>query len=400
MGINSSNRRNSDIHIVQVSAWDVQMHHYLTASAPHIQCAASQSLATFGHDPAELGNCLLRVTLTTNTPSAAAVLSSLLALSSLHRYGIHSHALDLKIKSIKALRAASKNGNIGTKEVIQHAAAGMLLCSFEVHQPSATSNQWAWYVAGVKQIISTAHLGSAQGDPDLDAILDWVFYHGIVGRVTWGHWREGTLTPPTCTQYMSPDPYYLKDERTSHAAAPSSLTLLGLLCEFCEIASPSPRETMSTRELCEYTAYLKELDWKLTRIEPPGEGADTNTILELYRLAILVYVNRMSDDLLEQAGKIQKYVDKAFSLFAQLGSCERQFPVFILGCEARTDEDRTVVLDLIARTEKQHSSRSFDQVKILMKAVWAQDDLADRELNYWGKLSSIIGSCSVVPSLV
>lgn len=234
----------------------------------------------------------------------------------------------------------------------------------QVHQSSATSNQWAWYVSGVKQILSTVHLGKAQGDPDLDVLLDWVFYHGIVGRVCWGHWRKGAPIPPTCAQVMSPDPYYLKAERTSHAAAPSSLTLLGLLCEFCEIASPCPHDTMSTRELREYKTYPRALDWKLTNIQLSGEGTtDTNTIVELYRLAILVYVNRMSDDLFKQAGITQQHVDKAFSLFTQLSSCERQFPVFILGCEARTDEHRTAVLDLIARTEERHSSRSFNQVK-------------------------------------
>jgi hypothetical protein len=63
-----------------------------------------------------------------DTPSAAAVLRSLLALSSLHRSGLHSQAAELKIGALKALGAAS-NGEIGTMEKMQHIAAGMLLCS-------------------------------------------------------------------------------------------------------------------------------------------------------------------------------------------------------------------------------------------------------------------------------
>jgi hypothetical protein len=75
----------------------------------------------------------MHVALESNTPSSAAVLRSLLALSSLHRYGVQSQAMELKISSLKALAIASASeGSFGAKEVMQHVAAGMLLCSFEV----------------------------------------------------------------------------------------------------------------------------------------------------------------------------------------------------------------------------------------------------------------------------
>ena len=82
-----------------------------------------------------MGEILIRVALTSDTPSSTAVLRSLLALSSLHRYGIQSQALELKISSLKSLAIASKS-TFGDKEVIQHVAAGMLLCSFEVNCPT------------------------------------------------------------------------------------------------------------------------------------------------------------------------------------------------------------------------------------------------------------------------
>lgn len=73
----------------------------------------------------------MRIALSSTTPSAAAVLKSLLALSSLHRSGLHVQSINLKIESLGALRVASKS-ELGVKELIQHVAAGMLLCSFEV----------------------------------------------------------------------------------------------------------------------------------------------------------------------------------------------------------------------------------------------------------------------------
>lgn len=81
----------------------------------------------------------MRIALAGNTPSSVAVLRSLLALSSLHRYGIQVQAIELKISSLNALAAASMS-NFGAKEVIQHVAAGMLLCSFEVSIPFAVTS--------------------------------------------------------------------------------------------------------------------------------------------------------------------------------------------------------------------------------------------------------------------
>lgn len=75
----------------------------------------------------------MRAARSNNSSSGTAVLQSLLALSSLHRYGVQSQAIELKISSLNALAAASNSkSSLGLAEVIQHVATGMLLCSFEV----------------------------------------------------------------------------------------------------------------------------------------------------------------------------------------------------------------------------------------------------------------------------
>lgn len=74
---------------------------------------------------------VIRVALASNTKSANTVLQSLLALSALRGQKIHAQAVELKISAIRALTAAT-GSEIGTTEAIQHVAAGMLLCSFEV----------------------------------------------------------------------------------------------------------------------------------------------------------------------------------------------------------------------------------------------------------------------------
>lgn len=74
----------------------------------------------------------MRIAVTGTTASATAVLHSLLALSALQGQDGCAYAVELKISALKALAATSGSG-LGTMEAIQHVAAGMLLCSFEVN---------------------------------------------------------------------------------------------------------------------------------------------------------------------------------------------------------------------------------------------------------------------------
>jgi hypothetical protein len=178
---------------------------------------------------------------------------------------------------------------------------------------------------------------------------------------------------------------------------------LELLSNFCDIIPAKPYNALSIEESNSYKACLEVLDWRLRMIPVSATATETSEMasaVELYQLAVLVYLHRVSENLLDQPARTQQHIDRAFAIFSKLNSCERQFPIFILGSEATTDEQRAIVLDLISRTEKKTSSRSLNHVKILMLAMWAQNDLASRQLDYWDKLSSIISACLIVPSLV
>lgn len=75
---------------------------------------------------------LTRMSLSESTPSSNAVLQAILALSSSHRVGHHSQAAKLKIGALQALGASVDRLGMNEKEAMQHVAAGMLLCLFEV----------------------------------------------------------------------------------------------------------------------------------------------------------------------------------------------------------------------------------------------------------------------------
>lgn len=124
---------------------------------------------------------------------------------------------------------------------------------------------------------------------------------------------------------------------------------------------------------------------------PPLSGPEDLTI-QVFQLALLVYLERTSGMSLRQSQEIEVRIERAFRLFERLETMERQFPVLILGCEARRDEDRVVVLDLIERTERRTGARSFRSTRRVLERLWAQDDLMERELGYTEKMRTILSS--------
>ncbi|SPO01863.1 uncharacterized protein DNG_04536 [Cephalotrichum gorgonifer] len=360
-------------------------------------------------DKTSLGR-VLRLAAPDTTPSAKAVRQALLAFSSLHCHSMYTQAAELKISALRSSATAS-GPHISTSEAVRYVAAGMLLCSFEIHLLSRISGQWTWYLTGVKEIIKAARLDILSQDGDVAMLVDWVYYHDVLARFSSRPWHRGTekatLFPTCVNSEASETPFFADTTRLTDGRASgmqsSALATLGLLSDICDAVLTGPQSTAPVREEDEHGAFLKILDWRIKRMPVPTAtevDPDASLTAELYRLAMLVYLNWASGDALNQASKTKKHVKQAFAIIPQLASCPRQLPVFIFGCEAHPEDQRAAVLDLIARTERRVSSRSFNYTRLLSQVVWVQDDIAGRDLNYWDKVSYVISCCTIMPAFV
>ncbi|KAH4115892.1 hypothetical protein HBI46_055160 [Parastagonospora nodorum] len=367
-----------------------------------VYCVASASLATFGHDAATLGKILVRIGLEGRTASAAAVLQALLAFSSLHRYGLQPHAVELKIAALKSLAEGSAVPSLGAKETIQHIATGMLLCSFEIHHSSCSSDEWMGCLRGVETVINASSIKTLlQLGSDVVVLLDWVHYHDILARFSLLYWeREGTPElPSTPTNFFGPQISILP---------PPVFSMINLLSQACVTISSStiPPETGNSAD--DYKNFVGVIDWRIRTVPMLKITHDDNDVLDdvallmhLYQLAMLVFLNRRSEGVIDQPIRTQDYIDKAFALLPRLSFCKQQFPIHVIGCEARTDEQRAVILDVISRTEKMSLSRSFSYCRRILQAVWAQDDLREgNKISHRDMLTSVIGHCVIVPAFV
>ncbi|KAK8103427.1 uncharacterized protein PG998_010460 [Apiospora kogelbergensis] len=415
---------NSDAHIINVTCEDIAVQYRYTGSVPnesthpifqvpsvwdarmletgehelleYFQTVASRSLPTFGQDPVKIGQILLRIAYAGDgTSSGVAVQQALLAFSSAHRHSVHSRGTEYKIAALQSLADLS-GCELGTTEAVRHVATGMLLCSYEMHHSSCTTGHWLSYLCGIQEIIQLTGLDTVHQDPDLDVLLDWVYYYNVLARFSRQHWQR--------EQFAGIQLAPMRRHGEASAAATSPLAYIDLLSEMCDGAvAPAPTGASRAR-MTDHRNYLEILDWKIRSLPITyslESGSNVELRLELYRLAMLIYLNRASDDALNQAAKTQQQVEQGFDILSGLEFCDQQFPVFILGCEARNDGEREAVLRLIQRTEEHGTCRAFNYVSRLLEVWWAQRDLgSDRDLRYWAQLSDVISRCAVLPTFV
>lgn len=187
--------------------------------------------------------------------------------------------------------------------------------------------------------------------------------------------------------------------------------MLNLLSEVCDTLSSCTATLLSATHhghMEDFKGFLALLDWRIRTLPISNAGLadddDMGLVMQLYQLAILLFLNRSVEDIIEpNPVRMQGHIDKAFALLAQLRSgCKPQFPIYIIGCEAQTDEQRAIVLDVIFQTERASSSRSWNYFRRILEATWAQDDLANgnHNMSYHERLSSVISQCLVIPSFV
>ena len=135
----------------------------------------------------------------------------------------------------------------------------------------------------------------------------------------------------------------------------------------------------------------------------PETNQNAADMIRLYQMAALIYLARVTECVSGEARNLQILLDEAFSTLSRMDSCELQFPLIILSYEARTDEQRMMILDLVHRTEQNTYGRSIDCLRQSLKALWIQEDLvSDEEFvpKYMDRVSTIISLTRFVPSLV
>lgn len=159
----------------------------------------------------------------------------------------------------------------------------------------------------------------------------------------------------------------------------------------------------------DYENTLRCLERRITNIVPSAPEASipdttstawTSTI-ELFKLAALIYLKRASRNFSGISPQIDAMVERAYVLLDTLEAFNPSFPLLIIGCEARTDEQRIKIQEHIEKATKSSSLTGLHGLREILQQIWIQDDLAvDYELDYLSRLGAIISSYRIMPSFV
>jgi hypothetical protein len=157
----------------------------------------------------------------------------------------------------------------------------------------------------------------------------------------------------------------------------------------------------------EYHNRLKALEDRIGSLPimpvSTSSGADDAVAVQVYQMATRIYFVRASQSSWKLSTEIDSLIDNVFAGPLPAHACGHFFPVFVLACEARTDERRTSILNLIDRTERSVQIRSIEGLRRTIQSIWVQQDLhsdSDLLLNYLGIMTRVISSSNALPSFV
>ena len=185
--------------------------------------------------------------------------------------------------------------------------------------------------------------------------------------------------------------------------------LLKLLSEVCDNHRDSSDGSDDDSEDSDYRNYVEVLEWRVKQTDMPTEIVQSTiqatkpnkvTVLELFQLATLIYLERTTAKLPGPSPKLVELVDRAFIMLHELETCQWPFPLLIFGYEARDDTERALILHVIEKTMQADHFQNFGSLRTMIRFVWTQDDLSEKAIHYVEKLSALMSISNRVPSFI
>ncbi|RII09766.1 hypothetical protein CUC08_Gglean005756 [Alternaria sp. MG1] len=315
------------------------------------------------------------------------------------------HAARAKNAAIEALVSATSPG-LDSDASIEHIATGLVLCLVETDLDC----DWIGHLCGARNIVPTVDKKAHSVGSDAAIILEWLYYFVTFTRFSFRHWRTYMIRSTshelgfkaanhTCSvQYRIARIAFAED---ISSIATYAHPLLRLLAEVFET------RLYASDPLYHSTDYQQSLDNLKSRLNDvelvPNDGGESDKYycLEFTRLAGLIYLERVSRNFSGQSTRLHHWKEDALCILAKLKTSPPSFAVFIVGCEAHTDEERLVMLDFFTRLEQGPYLNSLLEAKGMIQTAWIQHDLGvEGELEYIHKINLVMSSRDVIPSFM
>ncbi|KAJ9144113.1 Fungal specific transcription factor domain-containing protein [Pleurostoma richardsiae] len=336
----------------------------------------------------ELYGLLIRLSLNDDSPASLAPRHALSAISYQH-VGRQDQAIAHQTRAMMALQTAIESPVQATK-ALQMMASSMLLNIFETLNFDGSSLSWAIFFCGTKKIARTVHERDNTYEGDQALILDWVFYHDVMYKFSIRHWEDKVEQQRllAADEKIVSKAVFSPLRQAILPALGCSLELLDLLCQIVDLVldrnDPRYLSEDHHRAIRSLELRLDRLDQRPSLVTTPSstltEGQDgerTRKLAELFRLAAYIYLERLGKAVSPDNRLFKDLVDQAFRLLWDLGDCDRPWPLFVIALEARTDEERKLVLTVIGNALRRRPLGNLTITKRMIQAAWVHQDLQE-----------------------
>ncbi|KAF2792458.1 hypothetical protein K505DRAFT_307580 [Melanomma pulvis-pyrius CBS 109.77] len=354
---------------------------------------------------AQIQNLVVRMSFADVSPASSAILYIIYAIANLHLSNI-SQALEYKSKAVNAVWASSRQSS-ALKDVRQRIIAVNFLALFDAFATPSTPREWASSICYSKTASIIAFPSEQAYQGDLAVILDWVYYYDVLSKFAVRHFDRRTPGMIDCAKRKDLMVAEMNSQNKTNIVPTLACSIEVLSTIACIIDVVLEMETNKNS----HTETLDKLDRRLkfakqyVRIEDLDASMcidrkrQIEDIAELYRLAGLIYLNRAGRNVPTSSPVLQRLTEKAFVILETLHTCERTFPLFLVGCEARTDDQRTIVLRVIDRTQSRFPPASIMRIRGYIERFWAQNDLdTGQAIDYALKMTTAMSNADGLPA--
>jgi hypothetical protein len=254
--------------------------------------------------------------------------------------------------------------------------------------------------------------------------LDWIYYHEALAEFTVRHWvvpYEGCGFAPVIRSPRSIDgsgskanesflqiirhPLTLRQVEDSIGCPTDVLQLVVHACRRAIVTTSS--EMIYTDAEIERTKVLEQDISRAVGDYGPIHArsttpVDQNTMVSnLHRIASLLYANRAVHGVSGIEFHHRRLIREGILLLTDMKTCQHAWPLFIIGCEAASDDQRLAILDVFeqSRQDRRRRSSHIHFIQHLVEAVWNQHDLnAENQVDYLTIFDAVVGGVPFIPS--
>ncbi|KAH7140025.1 fungal-specific transcription factor domain-containing protein [Dactylonectria estremocensis] len=320
---------------------------------------------------------ILPMALSCQSPPAMALCSAMLAIAAYHHLGAKAampyktNALRWLSESLVVTRADS-GGEVSEAQL----AACMMLCMYSVFDEE--EGHWHLHLNGARKILASLQI-CEQYKASSNFLVNWYLYYEVLGQFT-------QPSDDICKDFNILS--LIQTPRTDITIIVGSLGcsietfhILHLINQIRR-SSPSNSAGSDLSVAAQKRVVLEKRLQNLTQRLDPDEEEAANTIecarivatANFYRLAALLYLQRVFPIEGDQARR-NRYLNEARVASESLHVVTSPWPMFVVACESRTEDQRLAVLTMLDEMQRRRSIGNIRVMRNVIETIWKQCDL-------------------------